>query len=88
MMQGAYDFFSEIFLSTEISGYFGPLALVVIGYYLATKDKGLGVLWFVVECLVLAQYFALVEATPDYWWQIFILLMGSILACVVPLMDR
>ena len=88
MMQGAFDFFSEIFLSTGISGYFGPLALVVIGCYLATKDKALGVLWFVVECLVVAQYFALVEATPDYWWQIIILLLGGVLVLIPQLMDR
>lgn len=87
-MQGAYDLFSELFLSTGISGYLGPLALVIIGYMVMDKDKILGVLWFVVECLFLAQYFALLDATPDYWWQIFILLFGGLFTCVFPLWDR
>ena len=87
-MQGAYDFFYEIFLSTNISGYFGPLAIVIIGYFLAKKDRSLGVLAFVIQCLIAAQYFALVEATPEYWWQIIIILLGGILTCVAPLMDR
>jgi hypothetical protein len=86
-MQGAYDLFYEVFLSTEISGYFGPLALVVIGYFLAKKDRTLGVLWVVVESLIIAQYFALLDATPDYWWHIIILLMGVIIS-TFQLMDR
>lgn len=87
-MQGAYDLFYELFLSPEISSYFGPLALVIIGYFIVKKDRFLGVLYFVVECLFMAQYFALVEATPDYWWHIFILLFGSLFTLVYPLWDR
>ncbi len=87
-MQSAYDLLFELFLSTGITGYLGPLAIVIIGYMVAQKDKTLGVLWFVVECLFMAQYFALVEATPDYWWQIIILMIGGIAGCVIPLMDR
>ena len=87
-MQGAYDLFTELFLSTEISGYLGPLAIVILGYMVMKRDRILGVLWFVVECLFIAQYIALVEATPDYWWQIFILLFGGLFTCVYPLWDR
>ena len=87
-MQGAYDLFYDLFLSTGISGYLGPLALVIIGYMVMKKDKFLGVLWFVVECLFIAQYIDLVGVTPDYWWQIFILLFGGMFTCVYPLWDR
>jgi hypothetical protein len=87
-MQGAYDFFYELFLSTEISGYFGPLAIIIIGYFVAIKNKALGVLWFVVECLMMAQYFGLVEATPSYWWQIIILLLGCVVVLIPALMDK
>ena len=87
-MQTAYDLLYELFLSTEITGYLGPLAIVIIGYYLAKENKALGVLWFVVECLIMAQYFALLEATPDYWWQIIILLLGGVLVLIPQLMDR
>ena len=88
MMQGAYDLFYELFLSTGISGYLGPLAIVIIGYVLMNRDKFLGVLWFVVECLFMAQYFTLIDATPDYWWQIFILMFGGLFTCIYPLWDR
>ena len=88
MMQGAYDLFTELFLSTGISGYLGPLALVMIGYVMANKDRVLGLLWFVVEWLFLAQYFELVEATPDYWWQIFIILFGGLFTLVYPLWNQ
>ena len=87
-MQSAEDLLFELFLSTGITGYLGPLAIVIIGYMVTKKDKTLGVLWFVVECLFMAQYFALLEATPDYWWQIIILMIGGIAGCVIPLMDR
>jgi len=86
-MQGAYDLFYELFLTLEISGYFGPLAIVIIGYFVLQKDKFLGVLWFVVECLIIAHYLALVEATPDYWWHIIILLLGAI-QCAFMLMSK
>lgn len=78
----------DLFLSTEMVGYIGPLAIVVVGYLLAKKDKGLGLIAFIVQCLIAAQYFALIEATPDYWWHVIIILLGSILTCVVPLMDK
>ncbi|GAH89678.1 unnamed protein product [marine sediment metagenome] len=89
MMQGeAYDFFFEFFLSPEVSGYLGPLAIVIFGYFLFQKDKILGVLWFIIECLFMSQYLTLVEATPDYWWQIIILLFGGMFTCVLPLWGR
>jgi hypothetical protein len=78
----------DLFLSTEMIGYIGPLALVIIGYFVFKKDRFLGVLFFIVECLFIANYIALVEATPDYWWHIFILLFGGLFTCVYPLWDR
>ena len=87
-MQSAYDLLFELFLSTGIIGYIGPLAIVVLGYVLATKDKGLGIIAFMVQCVFVAQYFMLIEATPAYWWHALIILLGGILTCVVPLMDR
>jgi len=86
-MQGAYDWFYDLFLSSEISGYFGPLAIVIIGYFVMRKERALGILWFIVECLFMAHYFALVDATPAYWWNIFILLFGGLFTCVFPLWE-
>ena len=87
-MQTAYDLLFELFLSTGIIGYIGPLAIVVLGYVLAKKDKSLGIIAFMAQCLFAAQYFALLETTPDYWWQIIILLLGGVLVLIPQLMDR
>ena len=78
----------EVFLSLQIWGYFGPLALVIIGYAIARKNMLLGVLWFIVECLFIGHYLDLVSATPQYWWHIYILLLGGLFTCVFPLWDR
>ena len=87
MMQGAYDLFYELFLSTDISGYLGPVALVIIGYLLIQKDKPLGIFVIIVNSLIISHYLTLVEATPDYWWHIFILLLG-VIQCVFQMMKR
>lgn len=78
----------ELFLSTEMWGYLGPIAMVMIGYYVARRDRILGVLWFVFECLFIAHYLSLVDATPAYWWHTIILLFGGLLTCIYPLWDR
>ena len=59
-------------------GYFGPLALVVGGFLITKNEKGLGIFFVIVDSLVIAQYFALLDATPDYWWHIFIMIFGVI----------
>jgi hypothetical protein len=74
----AINWFEELFLSTEMWGYFGPLALIVIGYLLTKKDKNLGIFFIIVDSLLIAQYLALVAVTPNYWWQVFILILGVI----------
>jgi len=80
--------FIDLFLSTEMIGYIGPLALVVVGWWLVKKDKGLGVIAFIVQSLFIAQYHELVGATPDYWWHIFILMFGMLFTVVFQLWDR
>jgi uncharacterized membrane protein len=74
-------------LSLEISGYFGPLALVVIGYLLIKQDKALGIFMFIVDSLVIWHYLTLVADTPDYWWHIIILILG-VVQCVFQMMGR
>lgn len=81
------NYLSELFLSTEIYGYFGPFILVAIGYVLATnrKYRTLALLWLIVEFLFVAYYFSLIEAGSGfYWWHIIILLFGGIFGCLIP----
>jgi len=81
------NIFFELFLSTNLWGYLGPIGLVIIGYVLSNKDKFLGVLWLVVESLIISHYLTLVEATPEYWWHIIILLLG-VIQCAFQMMKR
>ena len=83
-----YSLFYELFFSLEMWGYLGPIALVIGGYVVANKEKTLGVLCFVVECLFISHYLTLVEATPAYWWHIFILLFGGMLTISYAAWDR
>ena len=78
----------DLFLSTEVWGYFGPMAIVIVGYFLVRKDIILGIFWFIVECLFIANYISLVAATPAYWWHIFILLLGGLFTLIYPIIDR
>lgn len=82
------NLFEELFLETTFWGYLGPMALVIIGYFLSKKERYLGVLWFIMELLFIAQYMGMIDATPQYWWHIFILLFGGIFTCVFPFLDR
>lgn len=75
----------ELFLSTDIWGYLGPFIIVLIGYVLVRKDAVLGVIWFIVECLFIAQYIPLAAVTPFYYWHIFIISVGGVLTLVLPL---
>jgi len=79
--------FYQLFLSGEVWSYLGPLGLVIGGWIVTNKDRFLGVLWFIVECLVIGQYLTLVSATPDYWWHIYILLIGGLFTIVYPLWE-
>lgn len=80
--------FYQVFLSLEIWGYIGPAALVIGGFIAMNEDQRVGVLWFVVECLVILQYIALLDATPDYVWHVYILVFGSLLTAIYPLWGK
>lgn len=87
MMQ-EINWLNEIFLTTGIWGLFGPFLLVVVGYVLAKESKVLATLWFIVDLIIVAQYFDLVSATPSYWWNILIILLGGIFLCVFPALAK
>lgn len=86
-MQNAYDLFYELFLTLGISGWFGPLALVIIGYLITKKERNLGIFIIIVNSLIIYHYFTLIDATPQYWWHIIILLLG-VIQCTIQLMSK
>lgn len=87
-MQEFTNLFEQLFLSTQMWGYLGPLAIVAVGLVAAKKDKLLGVMWFMVECLFMWHYLQLVAATPEYYWHLLILVLGGLATCIYPLFDR
>ena len=82
------NYLTELFFSTSIYGYIGPFILILVGYYVSKEDKNLGIFWFLIECLFVAQYLDVVDATPYYWWHVFIILLGGIFFCVLPFASR
>jgi len=82
------NIFQELFLSTEMWGYFGPVGLIAIGLILTKKERSLGVLMFLIDCLCMYQYSTLLEATPDYYWHMIILLLGGILTLIPSMTSR
>lgn len=82
-----YELFYFLFLSLNMWGYFGPLMIVIFGYYITKKSISLCLVWFIVESLFIANYLLLLEATPSYWWHIFILILG-VIQCTFRLVSR
>jgi hypothetical protein len=74
----------NIFLDIGMMGYIAVFMLVLTGFIMNKLNRSLGVLWFVLECLIAYQYFQLLGDEPNYWWHIFILLLGGIITCVFP----
>ena len=80
------NIFFELFLSTGIWGLFGPLALVVAGFFITQKEKGLGILFIIVDSIIVYQYLAL----PNYelyLWHVIILILG-IMQCTFQLFSK
>jgi hypothetical protein len=71
--------FEDLFFNTDLIGYIGPFAVVVICTLLIQKEKRLALVCFVFEVLLLAQYFPLLEVTNAYIWHIFILLFMGVI---------
>jgi len=81
------NIFYDLFLTTDLWGLFGPLGLVVISYFMIKKARPLGIFFIIVDSVILAQYFALVDATPFYWWQIFVLILG-VIQCMLQMISK
>lgn len=71
----------ELFYSTEVWGRFGPLALVALSFILLTnrKYRPLGIFFIILQSLLAYHYLTLVAATPWYWWNTIILLLGIVI---------
>lgn len=82
------NLFEELFLSTDMWGYFGPIALIAFGLFLTKKERSLGVLMFLLDCLCVYQYSLLLVGEPAYYWHMLILLFGGILTLIPALMKH
>ena len=81
LMMQYINWFSELFLSTDIWGWFGPLIIIGVSFIILTnkKLKPLGILFIIVEFLITSIYLDLVSETPWYWWNIIIMILGIII---------
>ena len=72
------NLFDELFLSTSIQGWIGPIALVVASLLLTKKDKSLGIFFILLNSLVLYYYSTLISSNGWYLWNMIIMLLGVI----------
>lgn len=80
--------FQELFMSTSVWGYLGPLALVALGLFLVKKESVLFIFVLIVEFLFAYNYLALVGSTPAYAWHGFIMILGALFTLVYPVWSR
>ena len=78
----------DLFMSANMWSILGPMFIVVVGYLAASKNKGLGVIWFLCECLFSAWYFDFANVDPFYYWHGFILILGGVLTLIPALMSN
>ena len=80
------NWFEEIFLGLDMWGYFGVLALVVIGFYVTRQARELGIFFIIVDSLIIWQYLNLANYEL-YMWHVIILVLG-VIQCAFRLTSR
>ena len=79
-----FHLFEELFYSDELWGLLGPAALVTITYLATKKDKGLGVIWYLVSSLgAIVFYMPMSIEDPFFIWHIIIILFGGFMVFVL-----
>lgn len=82
------NYLQELFFSATYTGWLGAFIIVYVGYVTAKKDKSLGVLWFVVECLFAYMYLDQIRFDGLFLWNSIIVLLGGIMVLVPSLMSK
>jgi len=80
------NIFEQLFLTTEMWGIFGPLALVVIGFFITQREKGLGIFFIIVDSIIVWQYLQIANYEL-YLWHVIILILG-IMQCTFQLFGK
>ena len=80
------NIFEQLFHSIEMWGLFGPLALVVTGFFITQKEKGLGILFIIVDSIIVYQYLQIANYEL-YLWHVIILILG-IIQCTFQLFSK
>lgn len=81
------NYFEEIFLSTDIQGWIGPIGIVILAIMLSKKDRGIGIFFILLESLGIWYYATLLGTTPWYFWNMIILLLG-VITCMLRMSTR
>ena len=74
------NWFEELFYSTELWGLLGPATLVTITYLATKKDKGLGLIWYLVSTLgAVLFYMPMALENAFFNWHIIFIVFGGFL---------
>jgi hypothetical protein len=77
-------FLEELFLSTDVYGLLGPLALIIIGVLAMKKDKVLFIPLFMVDAIFAYTYWELISTNGFYVWHAMIMTVGLLFTLVFP----
>lgn len=81
------NWFDELFYSTEIWGYVGPLALVILGFVISAKNRVMGVFYYVILVIMVFTGYLNLDFVA-HAWKVLIILVGGLAACLSPSANR
>ena len=79
------DILQQLFFSTEIYSYFGPLIFIVASIFIVQKERVTYLFFLVVESLITYQYFTLISSNGWFIWHAYLMLFAIIVGLGVAL---
>lgn len=83
MMQ--IDILNQLFFSTEIYSYFGPLIFIVASIFIVQKERVTYLFFFIIEALITFRYLELISSNGWYIWHAYLMVFAIIVGLGVAL---
>ena len=79
------DILQQLFFSTDIYSYFGPLAFIVASIFIVQKEKVTYLFFFVIEALITFEYMELISTNGWFIWHAYLMVFAIIVGLGVAL---
>lgn len=78
------NYLSELFTSTSMWSLMGPAILVTITYFLTKEDQGLGLIWYLVSCIMAFSFYIDLSLSNAFFvWHILIIVFGGFMSFIL-----